>query len=403
MSAAINAIRKALSRGQLMVVAGTGITASATKQVETSSWQGLINNGIKRCVDLDLRDEAWADRARGDVESQFEADLIAAAEKTTEALGGRAGAQYAEWLTEAVGSMQAEDTGLLDALRGLQAAGALIITTNYDGLLEKHLGLPPVTWRNPTHLQKAIREGDAVVHIHGHWQDPSSVVFGSSSYADVLRDDSAIAFLRASLYTRTVVFVGFGAGLRDPNFSSIRAWMLRSMPGTSYQHYRLVRASEEASAAAEHSSEPVNALVYGADFEDLAPFLSSLVSGVRAPSTRSLWDEQRGGTPSDEGNVRTGGIPLRKPQADPNLTAILVDDAAELTDLVAMADSPDDELTRNVGGGEEADSLLRFVNIFREEIREVQIIAHQPDRVSPEKIEQAAQWARRLLEIYGAA
>ena len=238
MSAAINEIRKSLSEGKLLVVVGTGLTAGATLQAESSTWQGLIKHGIQRCVDLGVRDPDWADRARADVDSPYEPDLIAAAEKTTEALGGRSGAQYKQWLKDSVGTLAIKDPSLLDALAGLSSAGALLVTTKYDGLIETHLGLQATTWRNSDDLRRALRENGSVVHIHGYWEDPASVVFGSSSYADIIRDVSAVAFLQASLYTKTVIFVGFGAGLRDPNFSSIRKWMVQSMPGTYYQHAR---------------------------------------------------------------------------------------------------------------------------------------------------------------------
>lgn len=399
MSAAINEIRKSLSRGQLLVVVGTGLTAGATCQAESSTWQGLIKHGIQRCVDLGVRDDVWAQRARADVDSPFEPDLIAAAEKTTEALGGRVGAQYKKWLKESVGDFDIKDASLLNALAKLYDAGALIVTTNYDGLIEKHLGLRPTTWRNSDDLQRALRENGSVVHIHGYWEDPASVVFGSSSYADILRDVSAVSFLQASLYTRTVIFVGFGAGLRDPNFSSIRDWMARSMQGTYYQHYRLVRSSEAAVAEAEHINEPISPLIYGADYADLEGFLTSLVAGVVSHPTRSLVTGQPIDEGSNEAGVRTNGISLPGSAPNPESLIRLQDMARDLDHLVKIADSPAEEAAKEAGGGEMADTLKLFVTLFEDEIREVQIIAQQSDRAGSEKVEQALQWGEKLLAI----
>ena len=67
------------------------------------------------------------------------------------------------------------------------------------------------------------------------------MVFGSSSYADVLSSEQAVHFLKTLIYANTGLFVGFGAGLRDPNFSALRAWMRTYLGTSEYAHYRLVR------------------------------------------------------------------------------------------------------------------------------------------------------------------
>ena len=71
------------------------------------------------------------------------------------------------------------------------------------------------------------REEKGVAHLHGYFRQPESVVLGSRSYDDVLRDEHAQAILRTLVLRDRLLFVGFGAGLSDPNFGNLLSWMAR--------------------------------------------------------------------------------------------------------------------------------------------------------------------------------
>ena len=44
-----------------------------------------------------------------------------------------------------------------------------------------------MTWRNGAQVQQVLRgQRKAVLHLHGHWEDPASVVLGIRSYEAVL-------------------------------------------------------------------------------------------------------------------------------------------------------------------------------------------------------------------------
>lgn len=388
----INEIRGLLAAKQLLIVAGTGVTAAATEGATTASWVGLIKHGVQRAVDLHKRDADWAARAQADADSDYESDLIAAAEKTTAALGGRTAAEYQLWLREAVGGLAAVDTELLDGIKSLHQAGALVTTTNYDDLLEKHLGVNHVTWRNGPMVQHAARDGEDVVHLHGHWTDSESVVFGSASYADVMRDSAAIAFLRAMVYTQSMLFVGFGAGLRDPNFGALREWMANALKGSTYKHYRLVRRSEVAAVQAEHSSDNVVAVPFGHDYDDLGPFLSSLAGPVTAGATRGI-----AAPTGDADGVRTGRpLPVKR---DEVAAARLAELAPRFQELVAIADADDAHGLEQAGTGETLDAVRRFVMIFEDEIESVLVVAERPQQYPDSEVRKAVEWAIRLKSI----
>jgi hypothetical protein len=190
-------------------------------------------------------------------------------------LGGREGGEYARWLREIVGALKPVDTELIEAIASLRA---LIATTNYDSLLEAVTGLRAVTWDETSRLQRAARQDEeAILHLHGYWERPTTVVLGMPSYEAVLGDGPAQVMLRTLAYYKTLVLVGFGAGLQDPNFSALRQWMRSVLASSEYRHFRLVRNEERSDALNEHPlEERIIPITYGSSFEDLAPFLKAL-------------------------------------------------------------------------------------------------------------------------------
>lgn len=396
---AVNNIRDALALKQLAVVVGTGVTAGATDMAPTSTWRGLIEHGIERCETLGTRDRAWAERAIADANSQYDLDLIVAAEKATDGLGGRLGPEYRRWLAEAAGELRATDTTVLDALVALADEGALICTTNYDDLLADALGWDVVTWRDPVRLQRVLRGTEqAVVHIHGHWKDPESVVFGASSYADVLRDSGAAMFLKVTVYARTLLFVGFGAGLDDPNFSGLRRWMRSDLSLSDFQHYRLVREADLVSAHHD-PDERIRVVSYGTQFDDLAPFLAALRSGVPARGVRTVEASPGGGAAAEP---EAGALPLPLPPRAPTPEQLqeLVETAGALARMEAIARDPDEGAAVTAAhGGDRLDEYRRFVFLFADELAQVAQMADRHAELDAPAVEHALAWARRLFEI----
>jgi hypothetical protein len=395
---AVNGIREALASHQLAVVVGTGVTAAATGNAPTSTWRGLVTDGIGECQASGARTQAWADRAREDAQSEFDFDLIVAAEKATDGLGGRTSPQYRAWLASAVGSLAAVHSDVLDGITALADAGALVLTTNYDDLLAHALGWDVVTWRDPVRLQAVLRGHEqAVVHLHGHWKDPGSVVFGASSYADVLRDPKAVTFLKSAVYSRTMLFVGFGAGLNDPNFASLRAWMRDELSQSTYEHYRLVRDKDLAGGPLHDADERIRAVSYGPDHADLAPFLKALPAGPAPSGLRGL-SRSDTAAPAVRPSGRTIAIPPSRPAAAD--LAELSEAAAELDRIVAIAEDSDEAAAAvAAGGGQRLDEHRRFASLFAEEISEVASMAAVADQIDADAVAHALDWARKLVSI----
>jgi tetratricopeptide (TPR) repeat protein len=72
----------------------------------------------------------------------------------------------------------------------------------------------------------------------------------------------------------TVVFIGCGDGLNDPNFSALRAFMTRN-PGR-HRHFRLELDHRCADLRKEHAADGISVIGYGETHGHLAPFLHNL-------------------------------------------------------------------------------------------------------------------------------
>src|SRR4051794_40384784 len=154
----------------------------------TASWRGLLEHGIDRCVDLGLLSVELGDLSRRQLELGDLESWLSVAEQITNRLGGRRGGGFRRWLGGTGGSLEPHASGRA-ALEALMALGVPVATTNYDGLLEDAGGLQAVSWRDGPRAQRVLRGDEAgVVHLHGFWRDPESVVLGVRSYEGVLAD-----------------------------------------------------------------------------------------------------------------------------------------------------------------------------------------------------------------------
>src|SRR5215218_6227437 len=133
----VDDLRAEIAKGHVLVVVGAGVSISATRRDPLASWQGLLENGVERCVAVRGLDSKWANRVREEIQSGDLDDLLSAAEKVSSKLGFPSGGEYRRWLHETVGKLEMKDRTVLDAIRDL---GLPIATTNYDGLLEEATG-----------------------------------------------------------------------------------------------------------------------------------------------------------------------------------------------------------------------------------------------------------------------
>lgn len=270
----------------IIVIAGCGVSAStvADGQRPLTSWSAFLLTGVERCRALDLCNGDWVTRRTADIQSGELNDMLLAAQALQQKLGSAEGGEFATWLRTTVGSLTVHDSRTIKAIQRL---GASITTTNYDSLIERVTGLERATQREPGRAQRIINGDEAaVLHLHGHYLQPETVVLGVTDYFQVATDEKTQTLQRTMATAKSLLFIGCGGTLEDPNLGALLNW-LKSFRESQNRHYLLVRNSER---SAYRNSYPLTetriaVIGYGDDYTKLPAFLESLAPPVHPPVT----------------------------------------------------------------------------------------------------------------------
>lgn len=271
----IKDLKERIANKQAIIFVGTGVSISSTNNNPIASWQGLLRDGVERCQQLipDLPNR-WKERVLEDIESTDTLDLLSAAEKIETKL--RETGNYTRWLRETVGKLTVANPSIISAIKEL---GLPIITTNYDHLLEEIIGLREMTWKDRQNIARFF-QGDEkkIFHLHGHWEHEDSVILGIRNYQNIINDNMTQLFINALQLGKSLIFIGFGAGVEDPNFKKFLDYGKTTLFQTEHHHYRLAKQDQVESARKQHLNSKVHVLSYGTNYSDLAPFLQSLLN-----------------------------------------------------------------------------------------------------------------------------
>lgn len=286
-------LESALDARNIVLVVGTGVSVALSGgNAEFASWRPLIENGIKRAAAAGASDE-WVAAVRGPLDYGFQegnsAAILSAAQMVDSELRRGGDAVVANWLEETVGSLRVQNRPLLETLKSLPFP---ILTTNYDKLLEQ-TGRQTAHWRDARAMQKALTAGDTIGHLHGVYDVPESVVFTTADYQELLLSESAQAVQNAASTVKSLVYVGYGSGLDDPNFSHLIEWHRTKFNPSAVKHFRLCRAKDLAQLEVEHRNDHIVPVSYGENYDDLGPFLEGWqrrLNGVELTETGAARD-----------------------------------------------------------------------------------------------------------------
>ncbi len=150
-----------------------------------------------------------------------------------------------------------------------------IATTNYDGLVERVLSRRELLWTEVNKVDRWLRRDDpGVLHLHGHWEHPRSVVLGTLDYHAVASDSYASAVLRSLWMDRTLLFVGCGGTLADPNLGALIRWAASTFSGVARTHKLLLRTDEALPVDPQLLRDArVDVIRYGSEHNDLLRYL----------------------------------------------------------------------------------------------------------------------------------
>jgi len=262
-------LQRAIGKSNTAFVVGTGVSIAATGN-PLAGWNGLL---LSLLNDAALKYVTTSD-ARSLRRSILSSDLdrkLLACDSLLEAIGGTSSNEFRLWLDSSVGTLKAIDDFVP---KWIQQTGKLVFTTNYDSLLCSKR-LEPVPWTNPAKVEQVISgEMKGIIHLHGHFSDPSSIILGAKSYYDIVNKEYAQSLQKAIGFFHSLIFVGCGKGLEDPNFGPFMDWA-RRIKGSSTIPWFILCRNQDASELKKRWPFII-ALTYGKDHTDLPNFLRQL-------------------------------------------------------------------------------------------------------------------------------
>ncbi|KAI1327458.1 SIR2-like domain-containing protein [Xylariaceae sp. FL0255] len=277
----VEQLRKQLKKHRLAICVGSGVTVySCPDQATRLSWWGLMSNALDyyenqgSVLALDPTNQRNLATARailakeGSDLTDLDRDQVCSI--LQELLNGRDDLESAWFLYKD----HVAQRDLLDALRTLQRQGAMLFTTNYDDLLEKHCKVEAIDASDPTGLvefRRGYRKG--VFHPHGYWKNGKHIVLSPKQYWTVTRNEPVQQTLQHILENKTVLFVGCGGGLNDLNFGPLIRWAGIRNHGTTSSNYILLRRQERNPV---NTSLPLTHL-RAEGFDDISRFLLEIL------------------------------------------------------------------------------------------------------------------------------
>jgi SOS-response transcriptional repressor LexA len=114
-----------------------------------------------------------------------------------------------------------------------------------------------------------------VLHLHGGWWEPGSIILSSSDY-ERMSGDQRNQILSESLFiTRRFLFIGCGDGLADPHIAPLLKKIMTFTPSNGPEHFVLVTENDH-KRMKDWLPDRITPVAYGESYQQLPRFLEEL-------------------------------------------------------------------------------------------------------------------------------
>lgn len=301
----------ALAEKRATFVTGAGFSAALMPEFQGASWTSLIEMGARFAAERepDVPTVRFLENIiqvlQDGAEDLDENTLISYASSVKASLCKENAQPYADFMDDVFSGIKTEKPELAELLASFRCP---IATTNYDTLIENALGWdesPTLTGNADGALRVFRSESPGVVHMHGVWDDTSSIIFSKDDYDAFVNNDKA-KFVRNGIYSLTsFVFVGQGSGVMDPGFTQLKNEWFRLVGESSHYHFLLCKSSDYGHYTKSLAGTTIRPIAYGDVYNDLPKFLGRLRTtiehsarelsheGLRNNLMTKLWDAIR--------------------------------------------------------------------------------------------------------------
>jgi SIR2-like domain len=287
--AAIARLRRALANKRVIPFVGAGVSKAAAN---LPTWRELLS-GMDDFIRVNLKALPKIPDRSTKIERFRELGdcgrFIDAFDLGQEMLGysgpsnARDAIYYRAFLEQHFGNPDIKDRRAHEAISELRAR--VVVTTNYDTLLERYAFSKPersVTWRQPHDALAIVRTDTGVIHLHGRFDDPASLVLSRRDYTQLATANSELLdhISSALFFSGVLLFIGTSLdGLTDPHLGLILDSFGKAAQHdqiASAPHVLLSRGEGTAIERARLRVLGVEVVSYGAEYGDLPSFLNQL-------------------------------------------------------------------------------------------------------------------------------
>uniref|UniRef100_A0A8C2DY59 Protein FAM118B n=1 Tax=Cyprinus carpio TaxID=7962 RepID=A0A8C2DY59_CYPCA len=280
---------------ELVLVIGTGVSSAVAPQVPAlRSWKGLIQALLDAANDFDLLEEEESRRFQKSL--QEDKNLVHVAHDLIQKLSPRTGnvrsTFFKDCLYEVFDDLECkmENSGkhLLRSVLQLMESGALVLTTNFDNLLEiyaAHQGtkLESLDLTDEKKVLEWAQEKRrlSVLHIHGVYTNPSGIVLHPAGYQNVLRNTEVMREIQKLYETKSFVFLGCGRTVDDTTFQALFLEAVKHK--SDLEHFMLVRREDVGEFKKLRDNmldKGIKVISYGNEYADLPEYFERLANEI---------------------------------------------------------------------------------------------------------------------------
>uniref|UniRef100_A0A3Q3F152 Protein FAM118B n=1 Tax=Labrus bergylta TaxID=56723 RepID=A0A3Q3F152_9LABR len=205
---------------------------------------------------------------------------------------------------------------LLRSVLQLMESGALVLTTNFDNLLEIYAAHQDTKLESLdlTDEKKVLEWAQekrrlSVLHIHGVYTNPSGIVLHPAGYQNVLRNTEVMREIQKLYETKSFVFLGCGRTVDDTTFQALFLEAVKHK--SDLEHFMLVRREDVGEFKKLRDNmldKGIKVISYGDEYADLPEYFERLANEIcnRDVSTNG-W-----GSPSQNGEEQQNGFNTQK-------------------------------------------------------------------------------------------
>ena len=259
-------MRACEGRNEIVYLCGAGASMALGNHV--LSWPRWILAG-KAFLSAEEQDEL--DRAMG---AWSTSELINAAGYLLKTLKGKN--QYRPFMDATIGCLCPANAELARALNNIWRSGDRIATTNYDLLIEAAIKADSVTHQSPGQILSVLsnKAENRVIHLHGAYDPTHGVddIIADNAQYDAILSNAGAQFIQQLLGTRTIIIVGCGGTVEDPNLSGFMSFIVDKLGVSDVPYFYLMREDDGV------PNLPPNAVpvFYGDEYGDLPAFMEEL-------------------------------------------------------------------------------------------------------------------------------